>query len=371
VGSASPTWNTDGGLATFSGNTYTYDAMQRVTEIDYTGGKTLFSYDPLGRRVKKVDENSSGTALSTFSYHYDGSSVAVEYQPSTTWTYFGGMMRTDGTNKQWYYRDGHGSVSAVADNSGNLLEAYEYNAQGQFQITNASSTVISTTAICNDLLYAGYRYDLETGNYFCNARYYNPALSQGTNLYTYCRNDCVDSTDPTGMWTPAPDGSPISAGQEREKSCAAAAVRAAIYKLTGKDVPEAEIRAAIAKSWNARAAAGATDSDGNPLKMNDNYNSQGGDVGDAKDILSKYGIGEGTGDIKGAASQFAKGDVVIAGTTMNDPDGKPQGHVVALLGNEDPEDDEWKGYDSFDGYNGYSTTNGAALTSGTSVLFLK
>ena len=68
-------------------------------------GKYLFSYDPLGRRVKKVDENTSGRILATYQYHYDGSEVAVEYQPSTTWTYYLGpgldqvVMRTNGTAK--------------------------------------------------------------------------------------------------------------------------------------------------------------------------------------------------------------------------------------------------------------------------------
>jgi RHS repeat-associated protein len=69
--------------------------------------------------------------------------------------------------------------------------------------TTGSGTVLSSTGIGNDVMYAGYRYDAETGNYFCNARYYNPKLgrfisrdrlsgaefSQGTNLYAYCGND--------------------------------------------------------------------------------------------------------------------------------------------------------------------------------------
>jgi len=214
---AAPAWNTDGGLANFAGYSYTYDALHRLTEVDYSGGKTLFGYDPLGRRVKKVDLNTSGTVLATYQYHYDGSEVAVEYQPSTTWTYYrnadGGVLRDSGTTKQWYYRDGHGNVSAVADNSGNVLEAYEYNMQGQVQITNGSSTVLSSSGIGNDSLYCAYHYDAETGNYFCEARYYSPTLgrfisrdplsgaefSQGTNLYAYCDNNYLNATDPTGM----------------------------------------------------------------------------------------------------------------------------------------------------------------------------
>ena len=93
IGAAAPGWNSDGGLSSYAGYTYSYDALMRLTEVDYSGGKTLFGYDPLGRRVQKVDLNSSGTVLATYQYHYDGSEVAVEYRPSSvTWTYCGTLL---------------------------------------------------------------------------------------------------------------------------------------------------------------------------------------------------------------------------------------------------------------------------------------
>lgn len=103
---------------------------------------------------------------------------------TTTWTYYLGpgidqvVMRTDGTNKQWYYRDGHGSISAVADNSGNVLEQYEYDTQGHFQIENGSGTVLTLTGIGNMIMYTGRSYDAEMGNYFYRARYYNLDLGR-------------------------------------------------------------------------------------------------------------------------------------------------------------------------------------------------
>ncbi len=58
--------------------------------------------------------------LGTYQYHYDNSDVAIEYRPSSvTWTYCGTLLREDGSgNKQWYYRDGHDSVSGVGGQFG-------------------------------------------------------------------------------------------------------------------------------------------------------------------------------------------------------------------------------------------------------------
>ena len=218
-GSTAPTWTADGEVSVFGGNTYTYDSLMRLAKVTNSTGIYLFSYDPLGRRVKKVDENTSGTVLATYTYHYEESQVVVEYQPSSvTWTYYLGIgidqdvMRVYGTTTQWYYHDALGSVGTVADHSGTVLEKYEYNGQGQYQITGPTGTVLTTTAISNYLMFTGRELDSETGNYFYRARYYNPTLgrfisrdplsgaefSQGTNLYAYCGNDPVNNSDPNG-----------------------------------------------------------------------------------------------------------------------------------------------------------------------------
>ena len=66
----------------------------------------------------------------------------------------------------------------------------------------------------NTFIYKGYNYDVETGLYYCNSRYYSPELRRfispdsidyldpesinGLNLYAYCGNDPVNRFDPTG-----------------------------------------------------------------------------------------------------------------------------------------------------------------------------
>ena len=215
-----PTWNNNGNLATFNGKTYSYDTFNRLTLVAMSTGSVEFSYDPMGRRVMKVVKNSGGNIIATHHYHHDGNDIAVEYRPSSvTWTYFLGpeiddiVMRTDGTNKQYYYKNGLGSVIAVANSTGDLTEGYEYNVQGQVAIFNSAGSSIGTTGIGNDHLYTGRQLDPETGDYYYRARYYSPILgrfisrdplsgaefSQGSNLYAYVANNGVNYFDPWGL----------------------------------------------------------------------------------------------------------------------------------------------------------------------------
>ena len=63
----------------------------------------------------------------------------------------------------------------------------------------------------NPLRYRGYYYDAETGFYYLQSRYYDPAICRfinddglfidgfvGSNLFAYCVNDPVNTVDPTG-----------------------------------------------------------------------------------------------------------------------------------------------------------------------------
>ncbi|MBE6686970.1 MAG: RHS repeat-associated core domain-containing protein, partial [Ruminococcaceae bacterium] len=87
-------------------------------------------------------------------------------------------------------------------------------------ITNASGTDISGNAThianLNPLRYRGYVYDNETGFYYLQSRYYDPAVGRfvnldafvstgtgfgGFNMFAYCNNNPVMYVDPTGNFT--------------------------------------------------------------------------------------------------------------------------------------------------------------------------
>ena len=98
------------------------------------------------------------------------------------------------------HRNGLGSVSELSDQSGNLVERYEYDVYGAPTIFDSSDNPLTESSIGNPYLFTGRRYDPESGNYYYRARIYSPTLGRflqtdplgyvdGLNLYAYIGNN--------------------------------------------------------------------------------------------------------------------------------------------------------------------------------------
>ena len=100
-----------------------------------------------------------------------------------------------------------GDVVKLVTSSGSAVATYEYDAWGN--ILSKSGTMADK----NPLRYRGYYYDTETGFYYLQSRYYDPAnrrfinadiLSStgqgfvGTNMFAYCLNNPVNRIDAEG-----------------------------------------------------------------------------------------------------------------------------------------------------------------------------
>ena len=92
------------------------------------------------------------------------------------------------------------STGWITDADGTVENVYEYDAFGNL--------LRSQGTVPNRLLYGGQQYDLEVGQYYLRARYYNPVVGRftqedpyrgdGLNLYAYCANNPVTYYDPSG-----------------------------------------------------------------------------------------------------------------------------------------------------------------------------
>jgi RHS repeat-associated protein len=113
----------------------------------------------------------------------------------------------------WYTTDGNGNVTTLLSSTGAILERYVYEPYGKTTIYDATwSTVLAwANTYQNEVLYAGYRFDFETGLYHVRNRMYHPTLGRwlqrdpkgyvdGMSLYEYCRSMPVSVTDSTGQF---------------------------------------------------------------------------------------------------------------------------------------------------------------------------
>ncbi|WP_343349037.1 RHS repeat-associated core domain-containing protein [Terrisporobacter petrolearius] len=117
------------------------------------------------------------------------------------------IMGTTRYDKDYTYnKDVQGSTTSVVGQDGSSTVAYDYD---DFGVTRS----IGDSTFFNEVCYTGGIYDVSTGMYYLNSRYYDPKngrfITQDTyrgdfnkpsslHLYTYCINNPIKYYDPSG-----------------------------------------------------------------------------------------------------------------------------------------------------------------------------
>ncbi len=189
-----------------SGTTsYAYDAERRLTKVGLAGGTAVqFAYDPDGRRTQKTA--ASGTATD---YVTDGLQVLLEKNASGTTQvrYMPRVGEVVSGGVRYYLEDWLGSVVGLTDGSGNMTDAFRYDAWGN-ALQQQGTTNLSYTWIGEE----GYYLNPDIGLYLLGLRFYaegtgrfltrDPIGFAGNdfNLFRYVENKPTRLTDPSGLF---------------------------------------------------------------------------------------------------------------------------------------------------------------------------
>ena len=237
---------------------FVYDGWNRLVKVYKDDGESqgqideedtpvaAYEYDGLGRRIQRTvgettDDyyyNEGWQVLETrrggVEYPLDQFIWDVRYVDSPVVRFHDGNTDGDldggsqeGDNTLYYTTDANWNVTALVDAAtGDVVERYMYDAYGKATVLNGAngtdpdvngSTVFEwdvdadgLSDVANDVLFAGYRFDGETGLYAVRNRTYHPTLGRwierdpagyldGANLYGYVSGNPAGRTDPSGL----------------------------------------------------------------------------------------------------------------------------------------------------------------------------
>jgi len=202
----------------------TYNGMQRPATITENGYIATLSYDDGGERVKMVLTNNGTTRLTRY---YLGGQYELDAETSTERLYLGGdaysasaVYVKEAGNWNIYYicRDYQGSITHIVNANGSLKQELSYDPWGRLRDPNTQQVYAVGTEPVLFLArgYTGHEHLTVFGLINMNARLYDPALgrflspdsyvqspdnSQNFNRYSYCLNNPLRYSDPTGLLT--------------------------------------------------------------------------------------------------------------------------------------------------------------------------
>jgi RHS repeat-associated protein len=206
IGSVSLTYDQNGNLTQEASSTYTWDYRNRMTASSDGSATSTYQYDHTTDRVSKT-VGTSTTIYPSDLYDTDGTT-------KTKHIYANGELvatiETEGaTSTTTYIHSDHlGSVNAVTDQSGEVIQVSDYYPYGQARIQTGTQ---------DERGYIGEIYDEESSLSYLNARYLDSARGQflsqdpvfwemsqnlqnpqSLNSYAYANGNPIMGKDPDG-----------------------------------------------------------------------------------------------------------------------------------------------------------------------------
>lgn len=214
---------------------YSYDGLGRLTSLESGNQRITYHYDAFHRRLAKtkwtrefddaiwsevrigsdkdserflyLDQNEVGSVDQEgrlLNFRVLGRGVGAE---------IGASIALEIAERTYVpLHDQSGSITALLDETGSLVEYARYSAFGEQSLFDAEQQALSESAIGNPWGYASKRMDSESGWNFFGRRYYNPkegrwmtpdplGFADGPNLYAYVHNSPMTHSDLYGLIT--------------------------------------------------------------------------------------------------------------------------------------------------------------------------
>ena len=213
------TYDQIGNPASYDGYTYTWVNGRQLQSISNGRNTYSYKYNDSGIRTEKVVNNQ------TTKYFLEGTDIIYEDRNGSLiyYTYdSAGVSGFEYNNNVYYFiKNIQGDVTGILDSSYNRIVSYVYDSWGNpISIEDGQGNDVSNNsshiANVNPFRYRSYYFDVETGMYYLNSRYYNPSWGRflnsdslvsgvggqilGYNVYQYTFNNPNNLKDEDGYW---------------------------------------------------------------------------------------------------------------------------------------------------------------------------
>lgn len=212
------TYDGNGNMLSGNGRTISYTSFNKPKTIAKGGITTTLTYDAGFNRL--IKSNSSGTTIyigKLYERLTGGSTVTQKHYIYAGPNLVGAYTKVGtSTNTRYFHTDHLGSVDAITNETGGVVQRLSYDAWGKRR--NADGTDATSITAQTTRGFTRHEHDDEVGLINMNAREYDPVLgrfispdtivpgtlnSQSYNRYSYVNNNPLSYTDPTGHgWNP-------------------------------------------------------------------------------------------------------------------------------------------------------------------------